>query len=215
MHCIRILILHDDPLTRAGLAAALGSFADFEVQNSPHRQLAVSPADILRQCSVDVVAADYRNGVALAGFIARQGNPPACPKVLIISGIDREWEIRNALESGVRGYLAIGCAVDELAAAVFAARRGAFHLSAPIASRLADSIACEALTSREQQVLRLVMEGLCNKAIGRQLGIALGTVKSHLKSTFGKLHVESRTQAIVAVERRGLLGRRSVPSMNA
>ncbi len=161
------------------------------------------------------MAADYRSGVALAAFIARQGNPQACPKVVVISGIDREWEVRSALESGVRGYLAAGCMVDELAAAVLAAHRGAFHLSAPIASRLADSISCEALTSREQQVLRLVVEGLCNKAIGRQLGIALGTVKSHLKSAFGKLHVESRTQAIVAVERRGLLGRRPATSMNA
>jgi hypothetical protein len=54
-------------------------------------------------------------------------------------------------------------------------------------------------------VLHLVVEGLCNKAIGRHLGIAVGTVKSHLKATFDKLNVESRTQAVAAVERRGLL----------
>src|SRR5207244_6509368 len=61
------------------------------------------------------------------------------------------------------------------------------------------------LTAREEEVLRLVVEGLCNKAISSRLGIAVCTVKSHLKSTFDKLNVESRTQAVAAVERRGLL----------
>ncbi|MEO9063630.1 MAG: LuxR C-terminal-related transcriptional regulator [Burkholderiaceae bacterium] len=63
----------------------------------------------------------------------------------------------------------------------------------------------EPLTAREEEVLRLVVEGLCNKSIGRRLDIAVGTVKSHLKSSFDKLDVCSRTQAMAAVERRGLL----------
>jgi DNA-binding CsgD family transcriptional regulator len=74
-----------------------------------------------------------------------------------------------------------------------------------IRSALAESISLEPLTSREEEVLRLVVEGLCNKAIGRRLGIAVGTVKPHLKSTFDKLRVESRTQAVAVVERWGLL----------
>jgi DNA-binding NarL/FixJ family response regulator len=204
-HRIRILVLHGDPVMRAGLAAAFGSFPDFEVRNSPHRELGSSQGGALQQYSADVVVADYLNGVALATFIARQGSLPGCAKVVVVTGLDREREIRSALESGVRGYLIVGCAIDELAAGVRAAHRGVFHLSPQIASRLADSIASEALTAREEQVLRLVVAGHCNKTIGRQLGIAVGTVKSHLKSTFDKLQVESRTQAMAAVERRGLL----------
>lgn len=129
-------------------------------------------------------------------------------------GIDREWEIRRALEHGVRGYLLVGCALDELAVGVRAVHRGARHLSTEVAARLAESVALEPLTAREEQVLRLVAEGLCNKAIGRKLGIAVGTVKSHLKSAFDKLDVESRTQAVAAVERRGLL-RQSTPTNHA
>ncbi len=213
-HRIRILVLHDDPVTRAGLSAALGNFSDLEVLNAPvlnapHRQQPdPSPGGAPRPELAEVVVADHPNGVHLARLVARQENASGRPRVVVVAGVDREWEIRSALESGVRGYLLLGCAVDELAASVGAAHRGAFHLSAQIASRLADSISFEALTSREEQVLRLVVEGLCNKAIGRQLGIAVGTVKSHLKSTFDKLQVQSRTQAMVAVERRGLLGRR-------
>ena len=61
---------------------------------------------------------------------------------------------------------------------------------------------------REEDVLCLVVEGLGNKAISRRLGIAVGTVKSHLKAAFDKLDVKSRTQAVAAVERRGLLRHR-------
>jgi DNA-binding NarL/FixJ family response regulator len=127
------------------------------------------------------------------------------PKVLVIAGIDREWEIRSALERGVRGYLLVGCSLEELMEGVRVVHRGARYLSPQVATRLAESISLEPLTSREEEVLRLVVEGLCNKAVGRRLGIAVGTVKSHLKSTFDKLKVESRTQAIAVVERRGLL----------
>ena len=83
-----------------------------------------------------------------------------------------------------------------------------------MAGRLAESLALEPLTGREEEVLELVVQGLCNKAIGKRLGIAVGTVKSHLKSAFDKLDVESRTQAVAAVERRGLL-RRSRLAMEA
>ena len=136
-------------------------------------------------------------------------NKTGSPKVVILAGIDREWEIRSALSRGVRGYLLVGCALDELADGVRAVHRGARHLSPRVAARLAESMSVEPLTAREEEVLRLVVEGMCNKAIGRRLGIAVGTVKSHLKSTFDKLDVQSRTQAVAAVERRGLL--REVP----
>jgi DNA-binding NarL/FixJ family response regulator len=203
---IRVLVLHGDPVAQAGLSVAFSSYPDFEVQNVPG-QWGGEPVTARAQlrCSGDVVVADYAKGVALAGEVARQGNAAARPKVVVVAGIDREWEIRSALERGVRGYLLVGCSLDDLAAGVRAVHRGARHLSPQVAARLAESIAIEPLTAREEEVLRLVVEGLCNKAIGRRLGIAVGTVKSHLKSTFDKLNVESRTQAVAVVERRGLL----------
>jgi DNA-binding NarL/FixJ family response regulator len=82
---------------------------------------------------------------------------------------------------------------------------GARYYCPQSAARLAESLTVEELTSREEEVLRLVVNGLCNKDVSRRLGIALGTVKSHLKSTFDKLNVQSRTQAVAAAERRGML----------
>ena len=203
---IRVRVVHDDPVAEAGLSAAFSRYPDLEVEGL------AGPADSSQHALrmpgrhiADVVVADYAHGIALAMQAARESNGSGSPKVVILAGMDREWEIRSALSRGVRGYLLVGCALDELADGVRAVHRGARHLSPRVAARLAESMSVEPLTAREEEVLRLVVEGLCNKAIGRRLGIAVGTVKSHLKSTFDKLDVQSRTQAVAAVERRGLL----------
>src|ERR1700675_1809202 len=174
---IKVLVLHADPIAQAGLSAAFGRYPDFEVQESN------------LQCSADVVVADYANGVALAARAAR--DPATSLKVVVIAAIYREWEIRSALERGVRGYLLVGCALDALADGVRAVHRGSRHLSPQVAARLAESVTCEALTTREEEVLRLLAEGLSNKVIATRLGMAVNTVKSHLKSTFDKLSVQS------------------------
>lgn len=195
-HRIRVLVLHRDPVAHAGLSVAFNNRADFEV---------CAASDSALPYAADVVIADYSQGIALAETIADRPSRSTGPKVLVIAGIDREWEIRCALELGVRGYLLTGCSLEELIEGVRVIHRGARYLSTQVAARLAESISLEALTAREEEVLGLLVEGLCNKAIGRQLGIAVGTVKSHLKSSFDKLNVGSRTQAAAVVERRGLL----------
>jgi DNA-binding NarL/FixJ family response regulator len=141
----------------------------------------------------------------LAARAKRRAGTGDAYKVMIVASNNREWEIRSALECGVRGYLLIGCALDELAAGVRAVYRGVRYLSPQVAVRLAEILSGDSLTVREEEVLRLVVDGMGNKAIARRLGIAVGTVKSHLKGIFDKLNVESRTQAICAAERRGLL----------
>jgi DNA-binding NarL/FixJ family response regulator len=202
---IRILVLHRDPVAQAGLSVAFRAHADFQVQESHYSADRDRSSQSDRAYSADIVVTDYCQGVRLAEEMARRGNRLLGTKVVVVAGMDREWEIRSALELGVRGYLLIGCSLNELVEGVRVVHRGARHLSPQVAARLAESISLEPLTSREEEVVRLVVEGLCNKAIGRRLGIAVGTVKSHLKSAFDKLNVESRTQAMAVVERRGLL----------
>jgi len=202
---IKVRIRHGDPIAQAGLSAALDRYSDLEIDPASQDGVLWPAHHPLEQRWPDVVVADYANGIATAINAAREPHRTGAPKVMILAAIDREWEIKNALERGVRGYLLTGCSVDDLVAAVRAVHRGERHLSPQIAARLAESFSVEPLTAREEEVLRLVVSGLCNKAISRLLGIAVGTVKSHLKSTFDKLNVESRTQAVAAVERRGLL----------
>ena len=203
---IRVLIVHDSPIARAGLAATFGQCPDIELVKIDEAQDAGAPG-LHRPlaCAADVLVADYENGVELAAAGCWRHGTDAPHKVMIVASTDREWEIRTALERGVRGYVLVGCELEELACAVRAVHRGVRHLSAPVAQRLAESLSGEPLTAREQEVLRLLVDGLGNKSIARHLNIAIGTVKSHLKGIFDKLGVDSRTQAICAVERRGLL----------
>lgn len=216
---IKVLVRHADPVSRVGLVSTFRDCTDFVVldddDGAADRPTPRPPA----QPCADVIVADYESALALVGstsagthFGANAGARPAthtrsrpAEKVLVLSGSSREWEIRSALASGVHGILLVGCALDELAHAVRTVHRGQRYLSPPVASRLAETLALEPLTAREEEVLRLLVEGLGNKSIARRLDIAVGTVKSHLKGIFEKLQVSSRTQAIHVAGRRGLL----------
>ena len=203
---IRVLVVHGDAVSLAGLSAMFRKCAEFDIVNSDDDSegehfMHQSPARWL----TDVVVADYEHGIELAAQIARYPASSVSCKVMIVASADRECEIRHALEHGVRGYVLVGCALTDLNVGVHAVHKGLRHLGAGVAERLAESLSGEPLTLREEAVLRLVVDGLGNKAIANRLDVAVGTVKSHVKGVFNKLNVESRTQAVAAAERRGLL----------
>ncbi|MCB1999377.1 MAG: response regulator transcription factor [Burkholderiaceae bacterium] len=202
---IQVMVLYQDPLVRAGLAATLAEHTRYALV--PAEASCVGPAGLSPDLTPDVVVTDYDYGLQLLARSPPQARsrPGEMPVVLIVTPRDTEWEIRHALACGARGYLVLGCGVNELVEAVRTVHRGMRHIGAQAARRLADSIACSPLTSRETDVLRLVVEGQGNKAIARELAIANGTVKSHLKAIFEKLDARSRTEVAAVAERRGLL----------
>jgi DNA-binding NarL/FixJ family response regulator len=154
-----------------------------------------------------VLITDYEHGVQLAhvGRSPARAALAALGHVLVLSGRDREHEIRLALEQGVSGFLPVSCSARELVDAVLALAQGLRYLSTTIASRMASSLGRETLTLREQQVLALLACGECNKQIARSMDIAIGTVKSHVKSVMYKLGASSRTKAICIANERGLI----------
>lgn len=196
---ITVDVSHVDPIVAAGLRAALATQADFDVEeqaSSRTRRFGPPP----------VVVADYAGGLALvAAFRATAFTSAPLPPVLIVTQQHKAWELRRALEAGVQGYMSIGCAIHELGTAVRSLDAGLRHIDAAAARLLADSIVQEALTPREEEVLRCVVEGLGNKAVARDLGIGIGTVKTHLRSIYSKIGATSRTEAVTVAERRGLL----------
>jgi len=99
----------------------------------------------------------------------------------------------------------LGVPGEELVSAVRSVHQGGCHLSPSIAAKLAQSLTAEPLTAREEEVLALVTEGLCNKRVAKRLDIGVGTVKTHLRAAFDKLQVRSRAQAVVTAKRRGIL----------
>lgn len=123
--------------------------------------------------------------------------------VVILTMYDDSDAIFRALENGAVGYLLKRTPPDELVLALRDLQEGGAPMSSSIARKVVQSFRSkgpsvhdsENLTSREEEVLRLVAGGLINKEIADELGIGIETVRSHLKNIYEKLHVRSRTEA--------------------
>ncbi len=195
---IRVHVMHADPLIAIGLATALRQSLKFSVS--------VHSGDNVPEKGIDVIVADYQDGVRLAASpLGIVGPRLKATRVLVMTTHDREHEVRLALEAGVYGYLLLGCPIEELIAGVNALGRGSRYLCLTVAQRMAESLTREALTPREADVLRLLVRGQCNKSIANQLQIAVGTVKAHVKAIMGKLESNSRTEAASVAVKRGLI----------
>jgi len=197
---IKVLIAHGDPLISAGLASLLQRRRGFEaVVCKP--ALIVSPATAGHVPSADVVIADYDSGLRLIepGGAGRH-------RLLILTHSNSEAKICHALEQGARGYLLFGCSFEDVIDGLRAVHGGGVALAPLVVSRMADWMKQQALTVREEDILRQMMLGLSNKEIARKLSLALGTVKTHVKAILGKLHAACRTEAVAIAQRRGILG---------
>jgi DNA-binding NarL/FixJ family response regulator len=194
-----ILITHCDPLLSAGIAAALRQHADFEVfVDGVDAVSSVSPG-------VDVVVADLETAMQLVDPVAPSTHwPLARARILVLTHNDRAEDIRRTVQAGVFGYLLAGGPLSELVEAVKALANGMRYLGRSVAQRMADSMTRTLLTTREMDVLQHVMNGECNKEIARQLGIGVGTVKSHMTAILNKLGATSRTHAVSIAATRGL-----------
>jgi DNA-binding NarL/FixJ family response regulator len=198
---VNVLVKHGEPLLALGMAVALRQQPDLDVRMDP-----VETSDS-RHADVDVILTDYRDGLHLAA--EQRGSMAAAlrhPKILVVTSNEREQEVRMAMEHGVHGYLLLSSPVDELVAGVRTLLAGSRYICIPVARRMADSLVRERLTARESDVLQLLVRGLCNKSIANRLGIAIGTVKYHVKAIMGKLEASSRTHAASIAAERGLVG---------
>jgi len=182
----RILVRHPDPIFALGIAATLGQMAGFDVtERAPDSD---DDAASLVVCDVEASRALTRAG-----------------SVVVIARRPREYEIEESMQRGVLGYLAADCALAELESAVLAAAQGRRYLCKASAREMANSLGSEALTARERDVLGLLARGQCNKVIAQRLGIAVGTVKAHVRAILAKLAASSRTQAAGIAVARGLV----------
>jgi DNA-binding NarL/FixJ family response regulator len=202
---LRIVLIAPSPIARAGIASLLAGHAGIEIAGAfAHPAEVESLLPELRPdvILVDADAADPREIAALAAENAAV--------LVLAAGFDSS----EALRLGIRGVLPPDVQADELAAAIHAASAGfvlllpeQLHslLPADAARKLPNSGQPESLTPRETEVLRLLAEGVANKAIAYTLGISEHTVKFHVASILAKLRAGSRTEAVAIGVRRGLI----------
>jgi DNA-binding NarL/FixJ family response regulator len=203
---IRVLVAHDSPVVAAGLVAALKTGAGLDVEDAQEEPDGSAGMQSEGEAS-DVVVVDYPRG--LRWLRSSLGNRPAGdrapPRVVVVSASDKEADVRLAIASGVQGFLLTDCDIEELIRSVRVVASGGRYLCSSAATRMADSLCQEAMTPRESDVMALLMKGLSNKMVARELGIAVGTAKAHVKAILGKLGVATRMQAVALATRRGLV----------
>jgi DNA-binding NarL/FixJ family response regulator len=201
-------VVHEDALVAAGLMAVLRDCPNLMVHEASVMTDTSSRDDDPAQ-ACNVIVADYRSAMAwIAAAPACAHGWPQHTRVVIFTPVIREWEVRAALRLGARGYMQQGCPTDEIIQGVQLVAMGSTFLGSTAAQCIAESMTHEPLTARERDVLNLIAEGLCNKSIARQLGISLGTVKTHVKGVLEKLDATTRTHAVVVATRRGMCGQR-------
>ena len=209
-----IQIVHEEALTCAGCAAVLGSRADLAaaICSLPHAVRIVS-GESPERC--DLLIADYTSALALARTARqaarRHGAHQAgrCPRILVLTAMDREWDVRAAMEAGVQGYLLQRCRPEQLVEAVDAVMLGVQFVSVELAPKLARSLTQDRLTRREMEVLLAMSTGASNKDISQRLGITDATVKTHVRAILSKVGAGARTEAVAIAARSGLTARPS------
>jgi len=195
---IRVLIAHAHPLVSAGLEAAFRAQADFDVLD--RRAMAGELEDVSTLAAGVVAITDCAAGMRLmASDRARK-----C-RVLILTDDETEVSIRRAVELGMRGYLPLASCVDAVVRAVRCIHNGGTVMAPIVMAKMVVSLRSRPLTTRQIEVLRMIMQGLPDKAIARRLERSVGTAKFHVKAILMKLDASSRVEAILVARRRGLV----------
>ncbi|MEG3175348.1 response regulator transcription factor [Sphingomonas sp. RB3P16] len=201
---IRILSVDDHPALRQGIAAIVELESDMEmVGEASSGTEAIEAFERLRP---HVTLMDLQmpgmGGLEAINAI-RAGWRDA--RIIVLTTYQGDVQAARAIKSGAMAYLLKSSLRTELLAAIRAVHVGRRYISAEIAQEMALRAGEESLTERETAVLRLAAEGNANKAIAWQLSITEDTVKTHMRSIFGKLGVDDRTRAVMEALRRGII----------
>lgn len=201
---IRVMLIDDHPVVRAGLRTILDAFPDISVvAEGADGEAALSAT----REEVDIVVCDIQmpgmDGITATRRLRAADGPP----VLILTTYDTQADIVAAVEAGALGYLLKDAPEQALHDAVVATAAGRRTLAPEVADALAERMSrpAEALSAREIEILRALETGAGNRELAKMLFISEATVKTHLVHIFQKLGVGTRTAAITAARERRVI----------
>ncbi len=218
---IRVLLVDDQELIRAGLRGILRARFGFQVVGELGDGADVVAA--VEELGPDVVVMDVRMP-GVDGVTATQAlqSIPAAPPVLVLTTFEDEEVLAGALRAGAAGFLLKGVPAEDLMRAVRTVADGGSWLDPAVTGRVLAAYrgvpvsrqtgtALDVLTAREREVLALVGSGLSNAEIADRLTLGEGTVKTHIGHLFAKLQLRDRAAAVVFAFDHGLVTPGSAP----
>jgi len=201
---VRILIVDDHPVVRAGLASMLGTHESFDVIGAAWNGREAFA--LIEERRPQVVLLDLRmpgmNGIETLHALRSMTD---APRVLVLTNFETDEDIYRAVRAGAHGYLLKSTTQQNMIEAILAVAAGRHHFPPHIASRLAQRMSRTNLTAREQEILEMMSKGLTNKQIGAALDISAYTARNHVNNIIEKLEVADRTEAVATAIQQGLL----------
>lgn len=201
---IRILIVDDHPVVRAGLASMLATQAGIEVAGSASS--GEEALAMVRQDMPDLLLLDLRMpGMSGIDTLHALKQAKAAARVIILTSFELDEDIYRAVQAGAQGYLLKNTSQCQMLEAIATVHAGKRYIPRQIAARLAERMLRSNLTPRELEILDMLAKGLTNKQIGCALSISDNTARNHVNSIIGKLEVSDRTEAVAVAIQQGIL----------
>ena len=216
---LRIALVDDQPLVRAGFAMVIDSQDDMEVVAQASDGAAA--VEELRSRSADVVLMDVRmprmDGIEATAQILAQAPVDRAPKIIVLTTFDLDEYVVSAIRAGASGFLLKDAQPEDLLGAIRTVHRGDAVIAPSATRRLLERVVrtpepaeqdtsiLDALTDREREVLTLMGRGFSNREIGAELFVAEATVKTHVGRVLAKLGARDRVQAVIISFETGLV----------
>lgn len=201
---VRVVVVDDHPLFRAGVTQSLGLDPAIEVVDEGGS--GAEAIELAQRHAPDVVLLDISmpgNGIDAAAAISSISDPP---RILMLTVSGDGQDIMRAVDAGAAGYVLKGAGATDLIAAVKSVAAGESFLSPNLSLNLLATLrgggakrTLAALSPREQRILRLVAQGLSNREVGERLEVQEKTVKYHMTNILKKLKVRNRVEAAMLV----------------
>lgn len=210
---ISIVLVDDHTMMREGTRKLLEE--DPELSVIGEAQDGDEAITLCRQLAPRVMVLDIAmkglNGFGVAQELLQERERASAPAILVLTAYDQVAYVQTMLRLGVKGYWLKSARGSDIRQAVHEIAAGKRSLDPEVRQILlveesqVSGAEAEPLTTRELDVLHLVVQGVRNGEIGQRLSISVKTVESHLTSIYGKLGVQSRAEAIALAQKRGLL----------
>ncbi|MGF7185044.1 DNA-binding NarL/FixJ family response regulator [Desulfitispora alkaliphila] len=220
MEPVKILLVDDHVLVRKGIISLMATEEQFEIVGEASN--GIEALELAKEVMPDIILMDINmpqcNGIEATKLIKKQ---LPYVKIVMLTVCEDDQHLFEAVKSGASGYLLKNLEPDNLVSSLLEVVKGEAPISPSMATKIMNEFAqvtnpkpepnaINDLTKREKEVLEMLIDGLTNKEIAKELSISENTVRNHIRNIFDKLHIENRVQAATYALQQGISGKKKI-----